>query len=84
MDDALVVVGNTNILSAKATRLWAKRFIVHPTFYSSNGATKDDLAIVELSRPLIFSETIQPVCLAKTFAENSAMKGVISGWGKSV
>lgn len=41
-----------------------------------------DIALVELATPIVWSDRIQPVCLPYASAEfNSDMKCMITGWG---
>lgn len=51
------------------------RIIVHPDYIKS--ALLNDIALLELSSPVIFSEYVRPVCLA---AEGSELYAGITCW----
>jgi transmembrane serine protease 3 len=59
----------------------AAKVIMHPN-YNKPGSNANDVAVVKLSKPIKFSDTIQPACLP---AQNENVKdgtnGIVAGWG---
>ncbi|XP_062040855.1 LOW QUALITY PROTEIN: transmembrane protease serine 9-like [Lepus europaeus] len=59
-----------------------RRVLLHPQYDAS--VLDFDLAVLELARPLVFNEHIQPVCLPPATQQFPAgRKCVISGWGST-
>jgi len=57
----------------------AARVVSHPSYNKPRG---NDIAIVKLSRPIKFSNTIQPACLpAKNEGPADGKNGIVAGWG---
>lgn len=52
--------------------------ITHPQFNFDSG--KNDISLLKLALPFVFSKSIQPVPIAKS-AYNAGAMGVVSGWG---
>lgn len=73
------------VLYGHATLALAKRVsvistILHPDYYDQT--LKNDIALLELSRDLAFSENVQPVCLPDhDFPPLSQLTGIVAGWG---
>ncbi|KAM3828798.1 chymotrypsinogen A-like [Vipera latastei] len=63
-------------------RLAVQKFIIHPDWDSAQ--LTNDIALIKLATPAVFSETVSPVCL--TDASDSFQSGdlcVTTGWGKT-
>jgi secreted trypsin-like serine protease len=56
-----------------------KRTIVHPKFNPT--LLEDDLALLELEKPLRFDMNIQPICLPFRHDNFTLHDGFVSGWG---
>lgn len=61
----------------------ALKLFIHPhyTAAADNGPGDNDIALIELARPLTYSENVRPVCLAEdgqTFVNTSCY---VTGWG---
>ena len=74
---------NPDLLSNRATSMIqkrkVKRIVIHPMF--SPFDLEDDIALIELDKPLEFSPNIQPVCLPQKNANFTRAEGLVSGWG---
>ncbi|XP_067872539.1 transmembrane protease serine 9 isoform X2 [Heterodontus francisci] len=69
-----------NDQSSTAVKRKLKRIIVHPLFEPS--ALDYDVALLELTSPVSFSRSIQPVCLpSPTHVFPSGKNCTITGWG---
>lgn len=56
-----------------------KRIISHPMFSPLD--LEDDIALIELDKPLEFGPNIQPICLPNKNADFTRQEGIVSGWG---
>ncbi|XP_015745070.2 prostasin-like [Python bivittatus] len=59
-----------------------KQIIVHPNYKAND--TQNDIALVELSAPVNFTDYISPMCLPKSsvqFADNASCW--VTGWGRT-
>lgn len=66
-EDMLVVLGKYNIANwanGKTVLRDAKKITVHPGYEQNNG--NQDIAVITLSEPVIFSKLIAPICLWET------------------
>ena len=85
---------STYVLAGTAARYTtsykrARRWFLHPDYsdirrpdigYLGN---KNDIALVQLSSPLTFSDTIKPICLPEANTDfNSYSRCYITGWGQ--
>ena len=63
----------------------AFRLFIHPDFDTAGAGPGDnDIALIELARPLIYSENVRPVCLVEdgqTFVNASCY---VTGWGNNI
>ncbi|KAH7673159.1 transmembrane protease serine 11E-like protein, partial [Aphelenchoides avenae] len=57
--------------------------IVHSKYVFRSKHPAYDVAIVELSRPIPYSENAQPICIADSFRENVGDVGYVVGYGAS-
>ncbi|KAH9369330.1 hypothetical protein HPB48_012406 [Haemaphysalis longicornis] len=65
---------------ALARRVSVTRTTLHPDYYDRT--LKNDIALIELSRDLAFSENVQPVCLPDhDFPPLPTYTGIVAGWG---
>lgn len=56
-----------------------RRMIMHPSY----GRLNNDIALIELDSPAMFTDTVQPVCLpAAGEAPSIGSKCYLTGWGK--
>jgi len=56
-----------------------KRLIMHPSY----GRLNNDIALIELDRPVMFTDRIQPVCLPEPTEQPAVgSKCYLTGWGK--
>ncbi|XP_060702193.1 transmembrane protease serine 9 isoform X1 [Hemiscyllium ocellatum] len=73
-------LGTLYRMGFRGTKVTFKRLITHPSF---NTYSLDyDIALLELSQPVAFTEVIQPACVptpAHRFSEG--MKCYVTGWG---
>lgn len=42
---------------------------------------QNDLALLELKEPLVFGDTVQPICLPYEFHEREYDSAIVAGWG---
>jgi len=55
---------------------------IHPD-YSSRGAPNNDFAIVKLSRPVTFDDTVSPICLPNPTLSYKGKLAEVTGWGNT-
>ncbi|XP_050691245.1 phenoloxidase-activating factor 1-like isoform X3 [Eriocheir sinensis] len=76
--------GNKFCASEPAQDFQYEEIIEHPEF-GKRGAVSDDIALIRLTRPITFSQWIQPVCLPDRDMDVPAALGdrwaTITGWG---
>uniref|UniRef100_A0A8C5JCQ2 Coagulation factor IX n=1 Tax=Junco hyemalis TaxID=40217 RepID=A0A8C5JCQ2_JUNHY len=61
------------------------RLLPHPTYNASINEYHNDIALLELDRPLTFNSYVTPVCLGSREFTNALLKqgvGTVSGWGR--
>uniref|UniRef100_A0A8C0VQM6 Coagulation factor IX n=1 Tax=Cyanistes caeruleus TaxID=156563 RepID=A0A8C0VQM6_CYACU len=61
------------------------RLLPHPTYNASVNEYHNDIALLELDRPLTFNSYVSPVCLGSRQFSNALLRqgiGTVSGWGK--
>lgn len=73
-----VAVG-TNYLSFAQINVPAKRFILHEGF--SNVTYNHDIALIELSEPITFSDVVTPAVL--NTEDLGAIQSTLIGWGRT-
>ncbi|XP_065661733.1 chymotrypsinogen B isoform X2 [Hydra vulgaris] len=76
-----VVVGATNFLQLEPSRNVYRiaKAIRHPVFSMSH--LKNDIALLKLQKPLLFSNYIRPVCLP-SLPPHTKSKCFVTGWGR--
>ena len=57
------------------------RMIVHEKYNSTT--VLDDIALLELVKPVTFRKHIVPVCLPKKNSDHSGKTGTLTGWGRT-
>ncbi|KAH7719622.1 serine protease, partial [Aphelenchoides avenae] len=83
-ENVLIYLGSvdTNKSPVKAA---VSNIHLHPTFLMNCTnlcyAMRDDIAIFELAEPLVFTDTVRPVCLPTEYKEVYGEMGFIAGWG---
>ena len=85
---------STNVLAGTADRFTssphtARRWFISPQYFdfSRQGVgyfgNLGDIALIQLENPLIFSDTIKPICLPEANTDfNSYSRCYITGWGQ--
>ncbi|XP_052748519.1 prostasin-like [Galleria mellonella] len=56
--------------------------IIHEAFTSTAVRDENDIAIVTLNSPVLFGDTIVPICLPKPGQDFAGWTGTIVGWGR--
>ena len=56
---------------------------IHPD-YSSRGAPNNDFAIVKLSTPVRFDDTVSPICLPNPTLSYTGKLAEVTGWGNTI
>uniref|UniRef100_A0A182SZ29 Peptidase S1 domain-containing protein n=1 Tax=Anopheles maculatus TaxID=74869 RepID=A0A182SZ29_9DIPT len=81
-----VQVGRTNISRTEDESIYAiESVVIHPN-YNPSDSYIDDIALLKLSKPLVFSEQVQPVRLPKRFFEIDTLQSelvTLVGWGRN-
>lgn len=73
-----VLYGHTTL--ALSQRISVIRAVLHPGY--EDRTLKNDIAVLELSRELEFSDHVQPVCLpTEEFPPLPGTVGIVAGWG---
>lgn len=81
--EVIVGINNLNNEHNEGVRLPVQHFYIHPEYNGSN--LKNDIAIIELPRPLTSNEAV-PVQLADAQTRNSTAVGTdltVAGWGST-
>ncbi|XP_049870887.1 clotting factor G beta subunit-like [Pectinophora gossypiella] len=79
--EALLGLDNFDDLSNVAKRTFIDVYI-HEAFTSTAVRDENDIAIATLNIPVIFSDTIVPICLPKPNQDFTGLVGTIVGWGR--
>ncbi|CAF1198807.1 unnamed protein product [Rotaria sp. Silwood1] len=61
-----------------------KQIIVHPSYSGKSNRWMNDIALLQLSEPLVFNSFIRPICLSST--NDSVKHGertIVTGWGST-
>ncbi|XP_023943914.2 coagulation factor IX [Bicyclus anynana] len=67
-----------------ARKLGVVQKILHPLFqFRMTQPDRYDIALLKLSRPVMYTSHILPICLPDTDIELRGKSGVIAGWGKT-
>ena len=75
-----VLVGERDVTRADGEqRIKPSQWIQHPNYNSAT--TNFDFAIVKLSTPVAFSNTVNPVCLPSAANNYDNRVATVSGWG---
>ncbi|KAK9393609.1 coagulation factor IX [Crotalus adamanteus] len=82
----MIVAGEHNVYVVDNTEQYRNvvRAIPHPTYNVTN-KYHNDIALLELDRPLEFNHYVIPICLGDKDFTNNLLKfglGTVSGWGK--
>ncbi|NWR98111.1 FA9 factor, partial [Motacilla alba] len=81
------VAGEHDVRSDDHTEQLRKvvRLLPHPTYNASINEYHNDIALLELERPLTFNSYVTPICLGSREFTNALLRqgvGTVSGWGK--
>ncbi|GBL92790.1 hypothetical protein AVEN_184169-1, partial [Araneus ventricosus] len=74
------VIGSNNRSASGAKRITFRKITTHPQYVFDD--LEDDVAILETTNPIVFSNKIQPICLAhknSSYLVDQPVK--IMGWG---
>ncbi|KAJ8924760.1 hypothetical protein NQ315_000913 [Exocentrus adspersus] len=75
-----VLAGSTR-MSNNGTAIPVERIIVHDG-YTGRIPLEHDIAVLHLTRPLVFSDSVQPITLPSTFQRTpESSDAVLAGWG---
>ncbi|NWU25474.1 FA9 factor, partial [Dyaphorophyia castanea] len=83
------VAGEHNVESDDHTeqRRRVVRLLPHPTYNATINEYHNDIALLELDRPLSFNSYVTPICLGSREFTNALLKqgiGTVSGWGRQL
>uniref|UniRef100_A0A8C6JUD2 Coagulation factor IX n=1 Tax=Melopsittacus undulatus TaxID=13146 RepID=A0A8C6JUD2_MELUD len=63
------------------------KILPHPTYNANINKHHNDIALLELDRPLVFSSYVTPICTGSREFTNALLKhgmGTVSGWGSTL
>uniref|UniRef100_A0A8C4PD36 Coagulation factor IX n=1 Tax=Dromaius novaehollandiae TaxID=8790 RepID=A0A8C4PD36_DRONO len=85
-DNVTAVAGeyNTNAEDHTEQRRRVARIIPHPTYNATLNKHHNDIALLELEKPLSFNSYVTPICVGSREFTNALLKhglGTVSGWG---
>ncbi|XP_075369271.1 coagulation factor IX [Mycteria americana] len=85
-DNVTAVAGeyNTNEDDNTEQRRKVVKIIPHPTYNATINKHHNDIALLELDRPLSFNSYVTPICIGSREFTNALLKhgmGTVSGWG---
>ncbi len=77
-----IVLGDHSISREDSTErtYFPNRFIIHPNY--TKDPPENDLALIELTEAIEFSDAISPICLP-TARPSSGQSCIVSGWGST-
>ena len=88
--DALFFIGKYNLDSWSEdgyVESGASKLIVHPDWDINSDRYDSDLAIVVLSKPVVYTNYIKPICLwsspSTDIRDIEGTEGIVVGWGKT-
>uniref|UniRef100_A0A3F2YTX9 CLIP domain-containing serine protease n=1 Tax=Anopheles christyi TaxID=43041 RepID=A0A3F2YTX9_9DIPT len=62
-------------------------YVVHPEYYKQNGADYNDIALLQLSETVEFTDFVRPICLpvspASRVANLTGKYATVAGWGQT-
>ncbi|NXK27418.1 FA9 factor, partial [Arenaria interpres] len=88
-DNVTAVAGEYNTNEEDNTEQWRKvvKILPHPTYNATINKHHNDIALLELDRPLSFNSYVTPVCIGNREFTNALLKlgmGTVSGWGSTL
>jgi len=72
--------GDVTLQSSRNIR--SSQILIHP-YYSSSGIPNYDFAIIKLSSPVEFSDSVQPICLPNPNESYDDTLAEVAGWGNT-
>ncbi|GIY79829.1 chymotrypsin-C [Caerostris darwini] len=76
------IVGNVNRSASGAQQIFFRKITVHPQYNSAQ--QQNDLAILETTQPIKFSDTVKRICIADSNIGSLLLKKVTAmGWGQT-
>lgn len=58
------------------------QIIMHPNFERTSSGIKNDIALIKLTSPLVFSNTVLPINLTNISTYSNGTSAIVSGWGR--
>ncbi|KAM6354108.1 coagulation factor IX [Alca torda] len=88
-DNVTAVAGEYNTNEEDNTEQWRKvvKILPHPTYDATINKHHNDIALLELDRPLSFNSYVTPICIGNRDFTNALLKlgmGTVSGWGSTL
>uniref|UniRef100_A0A8B9NEM8 Coagulation factor IX n=1 Tax=Accipiter nisus TaxID=211598 RepID=A0A8B9NEM8_9AVES len=78
---------NTNEEDNTEQRRKVVKILPHPTYNATINKHHNDIALLELDRPLSFNSYVTPICIGSREFTNALLKhgtGTVSGWGSTL
>lgn len=78
---------NTNEEDNTEQRRKVVKILPHPTYDATINKHHNDIALLELDRPLSFNSYVTPICIGSREFTNALLKhgtGTVSGWGSTL
>ncbi|CAF0745403.1 unnamed protein product [Didymodactylos carnosus] len=61
------------------------QLIIHPLYDENQWTKQNDIGIIKLAQPIVWSATVQPICLTeKTLAPPLGKTVFVAGWGNTI
>lgn len=81
---SVVILGRNRIITNTTNRAIRRisSIAVHPKYDASGPAPYNDIALIRIAAPVIFTERINPVCLSQVGAPFKDREALVAGWGK--
>ncbi|KAM6061467.1 coagulation factor IX [Chlamydotis macqueenii] len=88
-DDVTAVAGEYNTMEDDNTEQRRKvvRVVPHHTYNATINKHHNDIALLELDKPLSFNSYVTPICIGSREFTNALLKhgmGTVSGWGSTL
>ena len=79
--ELIVVLGEHDLSKNQSTGIErkVKKIFIHPKF--NKYLLEDDMALIQLEKPVEFDANIQPICLPRKDEDYTGEEGYVSGWG---
>jgi len=77
-----VALPKEDLTLERAEKIQSSKILMHPYYTAPMGIPSYDFAIIKLSRPVQFDDSIQPICLPNPTESYDDNLAEVTGWGR--